>query len=163
MAATVLSIQGEHLREVGLNSGPVKMDDEDVAEYLEGVGPEVVDCRERGRHDIPTTNEVDVVFTGVTSDGLFIRKLKCKSCGLAQRIELWEGRRVRRGRRMVTQFGLVSSRPDYSLRGPNGERYLAPAGWGRMSAKQVRNAVVSKRMGDADLTALRKQLQQAAD
>jgi hypothetical protein len=54
-----------------------------------------------------------MTFVDVTDDGLFVRRLLCTCCRLAQRVELWEGT----GRGKNTRFVPVSATVTY-LSGP---------------------------------------------
>jgi hypothetical protein len=145
----VRSIQGE--RESQL-AGPVLMEIADVDKYVDGVTDEVLACRERGRHLFPSIREGGITFVDVTEDGLFVRRLLCTCCRLAQRVELWEGT----GRGKNTRFVPVSASVTY-LRGPRGERYLGPQGRGRMTPKMVRNSLASRALQGQSLSELRKQ------
>ncbi|WP_344411694.1 hypothetical protein [Pseudonocardia ailaonensis] len=144
-----LSIQGEQQEQE--NAGWVKASEDDVDLYVDGVSDEVLACRERGRHLFPTIRQAGIHFSEVDDEGLFIRRLACTCCLLAQRVERWEG--VRRGGR--TRFARVASSLVY-LTGLNGEVYLAPAGRGHMTARQIGDSVASKALAGQTLTALRK-------
>jgi hypothetical protein len=143
------SIQGEQQQETGW----VRASDEDVDRYVDRVSDEVLACRERGRHLFPTIRQAGMDFTEVDGDGLFLRRLSCTCCGLAVRIEKWEG--TKRGRRV--RFQLVASRLEYRT-GDDGQTYLAPSGQGHMTARQIRDSVASKALKDQSPTALRKAL-----
>jgi hypothetical protein len=143
------SIQGEQQRDTGW----VRADEADVDAYVEGASPEVLACRQ-GRHPFPPDKpSTPLEFTAVDRDGLFIRRIRCPSCRLADRVEKWEG--FRRGGR--TRYRRVTVRLDY-LTGPNGETYLAPPGQGRMTPRQVADSVATMAMQGQSLTALRKAL-----
>ncbi len=109
---------------------------------------------DRGRHPFPPDKPgTPLVFTAVDRDDLFIRRVPCPSCRLADRVEKWEG--VRRGGR--TRFQRVAARLEYLI-GPNGETYLAPSGHGRMTPRQVADSVATMAMQGQSLVALRKAL-----
>ncbi len=141
------SIQGEQLE----NSGRVRASDEDVDRYVDRVSDEVLACRERGRHLFPSTREVGMEFTDVDGDGLFLRRLTCTCCGLAVRVEKWEG--IQRGRRL--RFHRVASHLEYRT-GTDGQTYLAPSGRGHMTPRQIADSVASKSLQGQSLGALRK-------
>lgn len=148
-----LSIQGEHQGETGW----VRASEDDVDLYVDRVSDEVLACRERGRHLFPTIRQAGIFFTEVDDDGLFVRRLTCTCCLLAVRVERWEG--VRRGNR--TRFARVASNLEYRV-GTNGELYLAPAGRGHMTPRQIGDSVASKALAGQTLTALRKAARAAA-
>jgi hypothetical protein len=142
-----LSIQGEQQKDMGW----VRASDEDVDLYVDRVSDEVLACRERGRHWFPSIRQAGIHFSGVDDTGLLIRRLTCTSCGLAVRVEKWEGAR-RRGR---TRFQRIASHLEYQT-GRDGETYLAPSGRGRMTTRQIGDSVASKALEGQSLTALRK-------
>jgi hypothetical protein len=141
------SIQGEQQQETGW----VRASDDDVDQYVDRVSDEVLACRERGRHLFPTIRASGMQFTDVDSAGLFVRRLTCTCCGLAVRVEKWEG--VGRGRKI--RFRRVAAHVEYQS-GPEGETYLAPSGRGRMTPRQIADSVASKALQGQSLTELRK-------
>ena len=146
-----LSIQGEE--GVALDSA-VFMDEADVDEYVGKASDAILECRERGRHFYPRTRPTDpIVFVDVTDDGLLVRELECTVCGCAVKVELWEA--FRRGR--STRYRPVANRTRYR-QNADGERYQAPAGHGRMTAKQVREALVTSAMKGVKPADLRRQI-----
>lgn len=145
-----LSIQGEQQQDGGF----VQASEEDVDLYVDRVSDEVLACRERGRHLFPAIRQAGIHFSGVDETGLLIRRLTCTSCGLAVRVEKWEGAR-RRGRTGRTRFQRVASHLEYRT-GRDGEIYLAPSGRGRMTTRQIGDSVASKALEGQSLTALRK-------
>ena len=142
-----LSIQGEQQQDTGL----IRASDEDVDLYVDRVSDEVLACRERGRHLFPSIRQAGIHFSDVDGDGLLIRRLACTCCGLAVRVEKWEG--VRRGSR--TRFSRVASSLEYRT-GREGETYLAPSGRGRMTTRQIGDSIASKALQGQSLAALRK-------
>lgn len=147
-----LSIQGEkESRQIAM----VFMEDDDVDAYVNSVSDAVIACRERGRHLFPPMRTTGLVFTEVTDDGLFVRRLECMCCHLVDRVEFWETRGSGKNRRYVP----VAARPDYK-RGPNGERYLAKSGNGRMTAKMVRSAIASQILQGTTPSTLMKQIKE---
>ena len=143
------SIQGEQQASY---DAPLWMDDGEVDKYVDSVSEKVLECRERGRHWFPSIREAGMVFNDVTDDGLLIRTLKCKCCGLVQRLEYWEV--VGRGK--STRYVFVTARPDYSLVGADGERYTAPPGGGRIKPRQIRNSLATAALAGQTVTAVRK-------
>lgn len=133
------------------------MPQDDVDEYVYSASYEVVECRME-RHNFRAARRNGPIFTGVTEDGLLIWRMRCGGCGLVQRIELW-GPKTVRGK---TRWEPVATYVDYSLRGANGERYLAPAGHGRMAPRQVREAVVTKALAGKSVRTVRKMAKEAA-
>ncbi|WP_093088323.1 hypothetical protein [Pseudonocardia oroxyli] len=150
----MLSIQGEQQED---RQGYVRASDEDVDLYVDGVSDEVIMCRERGRHLFPTIQQAGIRFAEVDGDGLFIRRLVCTCCDLAVRVEKWEG--ARRGGR--TRFARVASSLEYRT-GAKGEVYLAPAGRGHMTPRQIGDSVASKALAGQSLAELRKTLKAEA-
>lgn len=151
------SIQGE--QQEAAQTDVYTADQADVEEWVDTHSPNVVSCRERNRHDYPTVSEEvakegTLHFIGVDAEtGLHIRHVVGESCQLVGRFELWD---IRHKGDRVTSTERVSAKPDYSLRGPNGERYLLKPGHGRMQPKQVRNAVATGALKGVSFTALRK-------
>lgn len=131
------------------------MDQGDVDEYVDKVAESVLACRERGRHLYPPMKTAGLVFTGVTDDGLLIRRLECMCCHLVDRVEYWETRGTGKNRR----YRPVAARPDYKT-GPNGERYLAKAGKGRMTAKMVRESIATSVLAGTTPTQLIKEIKE---
>lgn len=146
------SIQGE--QQAG-QIAMVLMGDDDVDAYVNSVSDAVIACRERGRHLYPPMRSTGLVFTEITDDGLFVRRLECMCCHLVDRVEFWEVRGSGKNRRYVP----VYARPDYK-RGPNGERYLAKSGNGRMTAKMVRSAIASQILQGTTPSTLMKQIKE---
>lgn len=149
----LLSIQGEQQEQ----SGWVRASDEDVDLYVDRVSDEVLACRERGRHLFPTIRQAGIHFSGLDESGLFVRRLTCTCCRLATKVEKWEA--VRSGRR--TRFHRVASTLDYSA-DENGQKYLAPAGRGHMTPRQIGDSVASKALAGQSLAELRKAAQRAS-
>lgn len=146
---TAKSIQGERQEEARQLTW---MDMAEVDQYVTKASPEVLECRERGRHVYPSIRET-FRFSGVTKEGLMIRRVTCKVCHLVGREEEWD---VRHHRGKVTNCELVSARPDYSPRGPHGEKYLGPSGHGRMTNKMVRNTIGTQALHDQSFKELRR-------
>lgn len=152
------SIQGELLEE-----DPTRwvMDQADVDEYVDRQTPEVLECRERGRHTYPlmlVADPEDLHFTDVDEDtGLFIRKVYCTICKLAYRRERWRGVETSRGR---AYWEPVDASVSYET-GPNGETYLAPSGKGSMRSKQVRRSIATKKMSGMTPAKMRKRIERA--
>ena len=146
-----LSIQGEE--RVALDTA-VFMDQGEVDEYVSQASEAILECRERGRHFYPKTRPgAPLVFVDVTDNGLLVRELECTICGCAVRVELWEA--VRRGR--ATRYRPVANHTTYR-RNPNGDQYVAPAGRGRMTAKQVREALATSAMQGVRPAELKRQI-----
>jgi hypothetical protein len=153
----IKSIQGE--RQAAEADGRY-MEDADVERYVDSQSPGVVTCRERGRHDPPTIRETGLHFVDVSEYGLHIRRVRCRSCQLVDIIEEWD---VRHRNGVVTRAERVSARPDYSVRGPNGEKYLAPQGHGKMTPKMVKNAVGTGQLKGQSFKEIRKEIRSAQE
>jgi hypothetical protein len=132
------------------------MSDGDVDEYVSKASDEVLMCRERGRHLWPSVRKVGVHFTGVTTEGLLVRQLRCECCGLAERREFWET--VGRGSNL--RYRPVDATTVY-LTGDSGEKYLVPSGRGRMTSKMVRGTLVSKALEGQTLTSVKAAARQS--
>ena len=145
------SIQGERQDTVAVT---LYMDPADVDSYVDSANADVVICRERGRHDFPTIRETGMHFVDVDALGLHIRRVRCKCCKLVDLIEQWD---IRHRGDTVTRAERASGRPDYSPRGRNGERYLGPAGRGRMTPKMVRGSVATGQLKGQSFKALRQE------
>jgi hypothetical protein len=144
------SIQGEEQEAYA----PLYAEDVEVEKYVDAQSPGVITCRERNRHDYPSIREAGLHFSGVNlTTGFHIRRVRCQSCNLVENVELWD---LRHKGDTITRAERVSARPDYTLRGPNGERYLAPEGHGRMLPKQVRNAVATGQLKGLSFKEIRK-------
>lgn len=156
------SIQGEQQDAAGtLYASP-----DQVTAYLRQVSEGVATCRQRGRHLYPPTRRRSrITFHGYnTRTKCLIHRKQCTSCGLVERVEEW---RVSAGDDdIVTECELIDAYPDYSLRGPDGEKYLADEGTGRMTPKMVQNVIMSECMvgaGLADLIRQAREIQALAD
>lgn len=151
------SIQGELL---GKDPTRWTMEQSDVDAYVDRQSPEVLTCRERGRHTYQLmvhANPEDLHFTDVDDDGLFIRKVKCEVCTLAYRRETWRAVELGRGR---AYWEPVSAGTSYEI-GPNGESYLAPSGQGSMTTKQVRRSIATQKMAGVSPTKVRRRIERA--
>jgi hypothetical protein len=132
------SIQGEQQE---TRASATLMNQAEVDRYVDSADDRVLTCRERGRHPFPSIREAGLRFEGVSSDGLLIRRIQCPSCGLARRMEFWD---VRQKGNRITRCELVEARTEYKterLTDGTVRSYTAPPGHGRITPKQVRNAV----------------------
>jgi len=158
------SIQGERQREEDRSSAYAPMSASDVEQYVDSHSDEVVQCRERGRHDFPTVREAAQGPEGFLDDydaelGLFVQRDVCRCCGLVERKTHWQA--VKRGKR--TEWFRVG-RPvlDYHRQARiKGESYAAPVGLGVMRPTQVMNAVATRVMAGQSAAALRKTFERA--
>lgn len=145
---TLKSIQGFNQDAI---DDAVFMSDGDVDAYLRDASDKILACRERGRHLYPTLKDAGGVrFTAITDEGLLVRQVWCQSCGLAERREFWETR----GRSPNLRYFPVDSTTVYH-QGLKGEKYLAPAGQGRMTPKMVRSALVSQALSGQSLASVK--------
>lgn len=147
MAQRLHSIQGF---EQGKVDEATFMSDGDLDAYIATASDEILICRERGRHLYPTARKAGVRFTAMTDDGMLVRQVWCESCGLAERREFWQTR----GRGTSLRYERVDSKTVYH-QGSHGERYLAPAGQGRMSSKRVQGAIVSQALSGQSLASVK--------
>jgi hypothetical protein len=142
------SIQAEHE-----HVAPVRMAEEDVDNYVDSADADIVTCRERGRHDYPTIRETGMRFVGVNQHGLHVRRVRCKTCKLVDSVEEWD---LVHKRGVVQRATRVGAYVDYSVRGPNGEHYLGPAGRGRMTPKAVRSSLATAALKGQSFKEIRK-------
>lgn len=149
--SNIRSIQGELFDK----QGTTWMDMDEVDKYVDSVSDDVLACRERMRHMYPSIRKAGIVFTDVTDDGLLVREVKCECCQLAVRVEFWEARTVGSGKKRETRYGMVAAHTTYSV-GPNGERYLGPAGHGRMTSRMVRESVATQALAGQSLALVKK-------
>jgi hypothetical protein len=148
------SIPGEQQEETAAQY----MNEVEVEKYVGSASPGVVTCRERGRHDYPTIREAGLHFVDVNEYGLHIRRVRCRSCNLVDNVEEWD---VLHRNGVVTRAERVSATPDYSVRGPNGERYLGPSGHGRMTPKMVKNTVATGELKGHSFKDIRREIREA--
>lgn len=142
-APKFLSIVGEQ------QAQPTEMDQGDVDQYVSNATDAIVQCRESGHRFNSVRN--GVVFTGVDGDGMLIRELPCTQCECVKRVEHWmpykQGRQTRyRCEHRTLVYGT----------GPNGERYIAPAGHGRMTRQQIRDSLMTNALNSFTLSEIRK-------
>ena len=144
------------------SAGRAPADRSQIAQYLTTASDEVVECRERARHMFPATRRHRMTFTGMTDNGLFILRKRCGCCGLVDRVEFWEITEVKR-RRGVTddvECRMVFALNDYSVRGPNGEKYQNDPGQGRMPTSVLRQVLAAEALRATGLTL--RELERAA-
>lgn len=151
---TPYSIQGEQQAP----TAPVRMDQADVDEQVAKMTDAVAACRERGRHQYPAVRMSGLTFVDYLEDeGLFVQEADCECCGpLAYQRTLWEVR----GRGARARYVPIASGTRYrSIVDKDGQiiRYLAPEGMGRMSPRQVREAVATQALRGQSLRTVRKQ------
>lgn len=128
-----LSIQGEHqtARDQALAAASAA----EVDAYVREADEAVLKCREAG-HSFPTIREAGIRFDAETDTaGLFVRRLRCRSCRLVTRVEKWES--VGRGRnRRYRKVG--TGHLDYD------QAYLLPAGMGTMRRRALVEALATQ-------------------
>lgn len=142
------SVQGEQQPTTGWE----RATQDDVDAYVDRVSDEVLECRQN-RHRWPALRAHEQPFHGIDDDGLFVRRIVCRCCELAVRVEKWKAN----GRGQHARLERVTSHVEYRT-GAHGESYLAPSGRGRMTPRQVADSVASKALHHYSLTALRKTL-----
>jgi hypothetical protein len=150
---TTPSIQGEQQDKAKV----ALMDLADVDTWMDSVPPEASDCREQ-RHRYPTIREVGMAFSGVAVSGNLTRRLTCKNCKMAVRVEEWD---VRHKGDVVTRCDFVDSHLEY-IKGANGETYTAPPGKGRITPKLIRTAQATGMLKDESFKKLKKSAVDAA-
>jgi len=159
-------VEGEHLlSEVGekiLNQAQREAEtlwasESDVDEYVDGVPDEWLVCREGNRHKFPTLAEtrgkpIDFIDN---RDGLLVAAPKpCERCGMAYREDLYEI--VGRGKN-ARLHRVTGSTKYYAKLGPQGQRYQARPGHGRITSAMVRDSLATKAMGGMTPTEIKKQ------
>lgn len=150
MTAAVLSIQGEAQHDAGtLFASP-----EDVDQYVDQATDGIRACREAGRHPFPGVARVrGAIFSAITEDGLLVRELVCPQCRCAVRVELWESYGRGKAARVRFLSASVTYRP-----GPDGERYPAPPGRGRITQRAVKESIATAALAGASITELKRTL-----
>lgn len=143
--ANVYSISGERQ----LKNAHLSMDQGDVDQYVANATDSIVECRESG-HRFQSVRS-GVVFTGVDDDGMLIRRLPCTRCACVERLEHWMP--YRQGRQ--TRYRCEHKTLVYK-EGPNGERYVAPSGHGRMTRQQLRDSLMTNALNGHTLSEIRK-------
>ena len=151
------SIQGEQQEAIKVN---LWASDAEVQAYIDRTPDEVLECRERGRHLFPGIRR-GMIFSGVTSSGLMIRRVGCVVCQYQEpsplagmprviRIETWD---VRHHRGTITRCDLAGAYTAY--RDPS---YLGKKGQGRIKPKQIRNELGTIMFKGQKFVALRKEV-----
>lgn len=145
-----LSIQGEQQRDYGVS----RADQDDVDAYVDGVSAAVLGCRQRGHRFPPPTPNGEPLWFAMDRQGVLYRRVLCQDCRLVMRVEqyVFEGRGKNKRVKPVGQTQYVY------LEGPDGERYAAPRGHGRMTRRQVTESVLSKSLSGLSITEVRKNL-----
>lgn len=112
--------------------------------------PYKLKCK-KGRHDYEDDGKL--IFTGITRDQLWVRKLPCHRCHApdfpvrVERVELWQ---VRFYRKLITSADLVVAYPNYL-----DETYLN-TGHGRMKPRGIQSAQVTLALRGANYRDTRK-------
>lgn len=144
-----VSIQGEH--QLALDPD-LFADQADVDDFVGKLPDSLLICRERGRHDFPTMREVGSIQLITNADGELIREDVCRTCQCAVRVEVWEG--FRRNRQV--RYRKVGRSRTYYRAGPNGEKYPAPPGHGRMTPRQIQEAIATQLLAGVSPSTLKK-------
>jgi hypothetical protein len=147
---SISSIQGEALAdEAALFASP-----QDVDKYVDQATDGIRACREAGRHPFPGVARVrGAIFSAVTENGLLVRELGCPQCRCAVRVELWESY----GRGKAARVRFLSASVTYRT-GPDGERYPAPPGRGRITQRAVKESIATAALDGTSITELKLRL-----
>lgn len=135
----VKSIQGEQQSKVG-TQGVLWADPDDVETYVDEADEGDIECRDRGRHDIPRMRRkasMKEIFTEVDEHGNPIRRVVCRCCGKAEQVEVWS---FSSGRLEPVSRHIWY--PSYLLK-PGQKPYLLKSGHGRMKVRDVRAAIAT--------------------
>jgi len=160
----IKSIQGEQQAARGQAMWAT---DAAVDEWTEHAPPEVVACRERGRHLYAPTRGLQ--FSAITPEGWYVRRAPCEACRIrldddepwpapatgmprVVRVELWD---VKHHRDKITRCVLVDAKPEYLDR-----TYLGTRGQGRMKPRQIRASSATAELSGGSVTALRKTIKE---
>lgn len=140
--ATVTTLPGASIQgEQQARNQWVLMSPGDVDLYIDTASREALICREAG-HDFPTIAEAGIRFDfEPDSVGLSVRRLRCKCCGVAWRVEKWD--RVGRGRNARWQQ-VGTSHIEYPQPRSGEPQYLAPPGLGRITRRRMREAMATR-------------------
>lgn len=151
-AANVTYIRSQQQEDIDDLAGTYRRlmaDQSTVDAFVAGSSDEVLECRTRG-HRWPFRRTRDG-FTGFDDGtGLLINREKCRCCGLVYRVEYWEAIRVSRGHHRYVR---VDVKPEYD------DGYLAPAGQGYMTRRQIDEALMTASIGTKPLAAIKKAAQ----
>lgn len=142
-----LSIAGE--QQAAHDSVFEAMDQGDVDQYVNNATPETLECR-LGNHRYAKVTNID--FVGVDGQGLLLRRLPCTQCECAVQWEHWEDYKDSSGKQ---RFRRLYSSLSYK-KGPDGQVYTAPTGRGRMTRKQISDALMTRALSDRTLRDIRK-------
>ena len=160
-----LSIQGEAQRARGQ---AMWADDAAVDDWTAHAPPEVVVCRERGRHLYAATRG-GLQFSAITPEGWYVRRVPCEACRIrleddepwpapatgmprVVRVELWD---VKHHRDKITRCTLVKANPEYL-----DQSYLGKPGFGRMKPRQIRGASATAELAGQSVTQLRRAIKE---
>ncbi|HEY5880084.1 MAG TPA: hypothetical protein VIU11_14335 [Nakamurella sp.] len=163
-----LSVQGEQQARRGQT---LYATDNDVALRAQSEEDGVVACRERGRHEFPSTRASVTdgpPFTDITDEGFYVRRIPCPCCrhvdedgtpGLPRvvRVETWDLKH-RRGKILPNGAQIVSSRTVYVDRS-----YLADKGTGRTKPRQWRNAAMGPMFAGQSIVEVKRAILDARD
>jgi hypothetical protein len=142
-----------------------------VDEWRRDAPPEVVVCRERGRHLYAATAG-NLHFSAITPEGWYVRRVPCEECRIRNeddppwpapatgmprvvRVEWWD---VKHHRDKITRCTLVRAQPEYL-----DQSYLGTPGHGRMKPRQIRGSSATAELAGQSVTALRKEIKRAED
>lgn len=145
------SIQGEQEASGG-GGGYTVADQGSVDDFVAGATDEILACRD-GNHAFPPRSRSQMVFTEMDGDGLYCRRVECRSCQCVDKVEKWEP--VGRGRTVRWHF--IGSALSYKT-GPNGERYVMKTGMGRALKKQIREAMATMALQGQTPASIKKEL-----
>jgi hypothetical protein len=143
-------------------------DDAAVDAWTAEAPPEVVTCRERGRHLYAPTRGLN--FSTITPEGWYVRRVPCEACRIREpddapwpapatgmprvvRVELWD---VKHHRDKITRCTLVKAQPEYL-----DQAYLGKPGFGRMRPRQIRGASATAELAGQSVTQLRRAIKEA--
>lgn len=144
----LLSIQGEQQQE--RDQTYLRMDQDLVEEIVADLPEECAECR-AGHHRFAVIRPRDgIVFAGRSASGMPLQRLRCLGCNLVDKVIVWS---TNDGIRWNPERTYL----DYSVRGPNGEKYLLDQkGQGRMAPRQVQSALMSQGLQGLTLAAILK-------
>jgi hypothetical protein len=162
----IKSIQGEQQAARGQAMWAT---DAAVDEWTGQAPPEVVVCRERGRHLYAATRG-GLQFSAITPEGWYVRRVPCDACRIrldddppwpapgtgmprVVRVELWD---VKHHRDKITRCTLVKANPEYL-----DQAYLGKPGQGRMRPRQIRGASATAELAGQSVTQLRRVIKDA--
>lgn len=157
-SATVLSIQGEQIRQ---SAARQPADQSFVDAYARKCSDGVARCRGRHWHNYPPIPRKGIRFNLVRADGTLVRFEVCGDCGCGVQVQVWEAYIVKhRGKEDEVRVRHIGNTTTYQ-ENEHGEVYIT-MGHGHISTKSFREALATQSLDDEVMVEVRKALRNAA-